>query len=406
MRNWGGNVTYTASEVVRPESISQLASVIGSAPNVRALGSRHSFTDIADATTIIDTSGLPEFLELSMERDAITVNGSMTYGRLVELLAPFGFAVHNLASLPHISIAGAISTGTHGSGDRNGNLATAVRALQIMTPEGEVLSLQRGDHDFDGAVVSLGALGVVTSVTLDVEPAFSVEQRVYDGPTLTQIGDSFDDVFGAGYSVSVFTSWQGQADQVWVKRRVDEDARPMDFVEAVEKRHPILGVDAEACTEQFGVAGSWADRLPHFKMEFTPSVGEEIQSEFFVDRNDAAAAIAAVDAVGSEIAEALWIGELRTVAGDDLWMSPHVGRDSLAFHFTWGPDQALAEAAAQTVARALADLSPRAHWGKVFDPTQFDFKQYERLGDFMAFVERVDPNRRFENDWHRRVLSR
>lgn len=405
MRNWGGNVEYSATEVARPTSTSELAAAVTSAQRVRAMGSRHSFTNIADAATIIDTTAMPEFLELSADRDAVTINGSMTYGRLIELLAPLHFAVHNLASLPHISVAGAIATGTHGSGDRNGNLATAVRSLQLMTAEGEIVTLSRGDADFDGAVVSLGALGVVTSVTLDIEPAFEVEQRVYQGLPLAELGDSFDDVFAAGYSVSAFTDWQGKADQVWVKHRVDESRQALGLTEFAEKQHPVSGVDAEVCTEQFGAPGLWSDRLPHFKMEFTPSVGEEIQSEFFVDRRAAAAAIAAVDAVGSEIADALMVSELRTIAGDDLWMSPHVGRDSLAFHFTWHPDQALAEEAARTVANALGELAPRAHWGKVFDPTQFDFAQYERLDDFLSLVGRLDPNGRFENEWHRTMFA-
>ena len=405
MRNWGGNVTYLATSVVRPESMGELAGAIRAAPSVRALGSRHSFTAIADAGTIIDTRALPEFLELSLDRDAVTVNGSMTYGRLVELLSPFRFAVHNLASLPHISIAGAIATGTHGSGDRNGNLATAVRALQIMSPEGEIVGLQRGDADFAGAVVSLGALGVVTSVTLDIEPAFQIEQRVYDGPPLAEVGESFDEIFSSGYSVSVFTKLNGQPAQVWVKRRVGEEYQQLSLPDASEKQHPIPGVDAEACTDQFGAVRPWAEGLPHFKMEFEPSVGNEIQSEFFVDRRDAVAAIAAIGAIGPEIADALLICELRTVAGDDLWMSPNVGRDSLAFHFTWRPEQALAERAASTVASALGELSARPHWGKVFDPAQFDFDQFERLSDFLGLVERVDPNRRFENEWHRSMFT-
>lgn len=405
MKNWAGNVTYLADSVVRPESMSQLAAAIDAAPKARALGSRHSFTNIADSATIIDTTGLPEFLELSADRSTVTVNGSMTYGRLAELLAPFRFAVHNLASLPHISIAGAIATGTHGSGDRNGNLASAVAGIQIMTPEGEIFSSTRGEPDFNGAVVSLGALGVVTGVTLDIGPAFSIEQRVYDGPSLTDLGESFDVVFSSAYSVSAFTMWRGQAEQVWVKHRVGDDQRTLPFVAATEKRHPLLGIDAEACTGQFGVAGLWSDRLPHFKMEFTPSVGDEIQSEFFVDRADAAAAISAIDAIGGDLAEALLVSELRTIAADDLWMSPHVGRDSLAFHFTWIPDQAKAEDAAHRVADAISHLSPRAHWGKVFDPTQFDLGQFERLADFHALTERLDPKGRFQNSWHQAIFK-
>jgi xylitol oxidase len=405
-QNWGGNVRYDATEVIAPSSMSELAVAIDGAAKVRALGSRHSFNRIADADTIIDTRSLPEFLELSMDRTTVTVNGSMTYGRLVELLAPLNLAVHNLASLPHISIAGAIATGTHGSGDRNGNLATAVAGLRIMTASGDVVTPKRGEEDFDGTVVSLGALGVVTAVTLDTEPAFQIEQRVYDGPSLADAAACFDEIFSAAYSVSIFTHWQGMADQIWVKHRVGQPLSAVfdGFAPAVEKRHPIRAIDPEACTDQFGVAGLWADRLPHFKMDFTPSAGEEIQSEFFVARVNAVEAIAAIDAISGQIADVLLTSELRTIRSDELWMSPHIGRETLACHFTWHPDQAKAEEAARLVGDAIAHLTPRAHWGKLYDPAQFDLAQFERLDDFLQLVQRADPQAKFQNNWFDRTF--
>lgn len=409
-RNWAGNVTYEPGSVARPTSIAELARLVASATaagtTVRALGSRHSFNRIAHAETVIDTTGLPERFEVSQDRTAVTVNASMTYGRLVELLAPHDLAVHNLASLPHISIAGAITTGTHGSGTGNGNLATSVSGLSIMLGDGSIWPVARGDGDFAGAVVSLGALGVMTSVTLDVLPSFEVAQLVYTGSSLAEAVDRFEEIFSAGYSVSVFTHWQGMADQIWVKYRSGGTPSGLPGVLATKRLHPIIDLDAEACTEQLGITGSWADRLPHFRMDFTPSSGEEIQSEFFVDLADGPAAIRALDRVGDKLADAMMISELRTIAADDLWLSQSYGRPSLAFHFTWQPDQAVADGAARIVADALADLSPRPHWGKVFDPAQFDLSQFDRLDDFLALVDRTDPAGTFSNPWFTEVFAR
>ena len=143
----------------------------------------------------------------------------MTYGRLANELHEHGLALHNLASLPHISVGGAIATGTHGSGDRLGNLATAVSAIDILRSDGELVHLERGQPDFDGAVVGLGALGVVLRVRLDLEPEYQIEQRVYEGLAWDQLVEHFDAVTGAGDSVSVFTTWGDHVDQVWVKAR-------------------------------------------------------------------------------------------------------------------------------------------------------------------------------------------
>ena len=333
-----------------------------------------------------------------------------TYAAVAAALNEHGLALPNMASLPHISVAGAISTGTHGSGDRNQNLAASVSALSMLTGSGEVVELSRGDADFAGAVVGLGAVGIITEVTVDVVPTFDVEQTVYDGPSLETFAASVDAAFAAGYSVSAFTHWAGQADQVWVKAKVG-DAVPdgsAAFLETLTpapvRRHPIVELDASGCTEQLGIPGRWSDRLPHFQMGFTPSAGDEIQSEFFVDRIHAPDAIEAMSRIGADIADALMVGEIRTVARDDLWMSPHSGRDSLAFHFTWHPGQALAEDAARRVAEALSPSGVRPHWGKVFDHEQIDWVQYPRRGDFLSLVNRLDPDSVFRNDWFSEVF--
>ena len=342
----------------------------------------------------------------------VTFGGAVRYGDLALELAREGLALANLASLPHISIAGAVSTATHGSGDRVGNLATAVAALEIVTSDGNIVTAARGDPDFDGLVVGLGAVGAVTRVTLDVEPAYEVCQRVFEGLRWDDLFEHFDAITSTGYSVSVFTRWSETIDQVWIKSRAGEESEAAAGVllsarAATQHRHPILDLDPVNCTPQLGIPGPWAERLPHFRMGFTPSAGDELQSEYLVPRRHGAAAVAAVLGISAAIRPALQVSEIRTIAADRLWMSPEYGRDTVAIHFTWSPEP---DGVRRTLARLEATLAPfdaRPHWGKLFraDATAIA-PLYQRLGDFRALLERLDPRGVFRNDWLRdRVLG-
>ena len=398
MRNWAGNYEYRARTVHRPGSVEELREIVSRAPRIRAIGSRHSFTDIGDSDELVALDGLPG--EIEVGDGTVTVPGHLRYGDVAERLKPERLALHNLGSLPHISVAGAIATATHGSG--TGNLATAVAGLELVTSSGELVTARRGDPDFDGMVVSLGALGVVTRVTLDAEPAYEIRQRVFEGLPW----DAVPDAFGAAYSVSVFTRWDETADQVWVKSRGEppgelEGARP-----AEADVHPLPGMDPVHATRQLGVPGAWSDRLPHFRMEFTPSAGEEIQSEYLVPREHAVTAIEAVRALGDALRPALQIAEIRTVDADSLWLSPQYGQDTIGFHFTWKREPELVGRLAGALEVALSPFAPRPHWGKVFlagSATMAD--RYERLPDFARLAERLDPRGAFRNDWlERHVL--
>lgn len=402
--NWAGNHSYPV-DPVRPSSISELRELIQEAnrtgTTVRALGSRHSFNSIADADVLIELTAMPELFEVDSSRRSVRVNAAMTYGRLSELLEPEGLAVHNMASLPHISIAGAVMTGTHGSGIALGNLATSVVGFEVVDAHGE-RRWNEPEAMLNKGTVGLGAIGIVTQLALAVEPAFEVEQRVFTDLRFDQLATSFDDVFASAYSVSAFTRYVGDTvEQVWLKRRLDQQDNShvltdAGAVAATEKLHPIRELPPEACTEQLGVPGLWSDRLPHFKMDFTPSAGEEIQSEYFIARADAPQGIDAIRAVVDEIADALLISEIRVVAADSLAMSPCNGRDSVAFHFTWRPDQVLAERASAAVLAALEPFDPRPHWGKVFPPVP---SVAGSLNGFHEYVDGVDPL--FVNDWFR-----
>jgi xylitol oxidase len=408
--NWAGNHTYRARTVHAPTTLDQVREIVAAAPHIRVLGSRHSFTDIADSPELVSLDGLPP--DVVVDRDAMTVTcpGAMRYGELAVKLEDAGLGLANLASLPHIAVGGAIATATHGSGDRNRNLAGAVAALELVTSDGDVVTAARGDPDFDGLVVALGAAGAVTRATLDVEPAYEIRQRVFEGLRWEDLFEHFDAITSTGYSVSVFTRWGETTDQVWVKTRAGEE--PSDklapggaealarAVPATEERHPILGLDPVNCTPQLGVAGTWSERLPHFRMGFTPSSGDEIQSEFHVPRRHAVAAIDAVRGIASAVVPVILVSEIRTVAADSLWMSPQYRQDTVAIHFTWGPDAAAVRRALIEVERVLAPFQARPHWGKLFLAGEGEIAPlYERLGDFRVLLDRLDPRGAFRNDW-------
>ena len=404
VHNWAGNVAYGASAVHTPQSVPEIQDLVRKARKVRALGSRHSFNRIADSgEDLISMRHLDRVRELDGAGRRVTAEGGITYGQLCPALHAAEFALPNLASLPHISVVGACATATHGSGNRVGNLATSVAGLEIVTASGELLTLQRGDADFPGAVVGLGALGIVTAVTLDLQPSFAVRQDLYlDLPFTTLLGN-FEALTEGAYSVSFFTSWRGETvDQVWLKSKIGADAELPDNLLGARRAdrawHPIAAIDAQPCTEQMGVAGPWHLRLPHFRMEFTPSAGAELQSEYFVGRRDAAAALEAIHAIQDEIAPLLLISEIRTIAADDLWMSPCYQEDCVAFHFTFKPDWPAVEKVLPRIEAQLAPFNPRPHWGKLFTMPPAEVQaRYPNLGAFRELLNRHDPEGKFRN---------
>jgi len=407
--NWAGNYRYSTSKVFQPSSLSETQDAVRSVSHVRALGTRHCFNDIADSDVAqLSTLRLTSF-HLNAEQRTVTVGGGIKYGDLAVQLDRAGFAIHNMASLPHISVAGSIATATHGSGLRNGNLATAVSGLEMVAADGAVHRLSRAENGdrFAGAVVGLGALGVVTSVTLDVEPRYEMAQVVYRDLDFGQLEQNLEAIMSAGYSVSLFTDWQQhRAGEVWIKRRVDRASRaaaPAMFYGATlakEKVHPILGQDPARSTDQMDEVGPWYERLPHFKMDFTPSVGREIQSEYFVPFERGYEAILAVESLRDEITPNLFVTELRAVAADDLWMSMNYKRRSLALHFTWKPDRAAVSSIVPQIEAKLAPFQARPHWGKFFAMKAPQIASvYPRWNNFKELAQEFDPGGKFRNDF-------
>jgi alditol oxidase len=407
--NWAGNYTYSTKNLDLPSSVEDVRRNVLGHSHLKALGARHSFNNIADST--VEQISLKHFdqIELDAKAKTVTVGAGVTYGQLAPYIDSRGFAVHNLASLPHISVVGACATGTHGSGSKNGNLSTAVRAIEIVTANGEVVTFSReklGDK-FPGVVVGLGALGVITRITLEVQPTFQMTQVVYENLSFSQLEHHLDDIFASGYSVSLFTDWQNhRATQVWIKRRVDQSAHvdlKADFYgakPASHDLHPLAGHSAENCTEQMGIPGPWYERLPHFRMNFTPSSGAELQSEYFVPRDKAYAAILAVEQLKDQITPHLFVSEFRTIAADDLWISPCYQRPSLTLHFTWKPEWAAVKKVLPLIEEKLAPFGARPHWAKLFtmSPTRLK-SQYARMSAFQALLAQYDPSGKFRNEF-------
>jgi xylitol oxidase len=400
--NWAGNVTFRAERRERPADLDALRRVVATARRVRVLGTGHSFNRIADtAGVLVSLAGLPRSIDVDADRRVVEIAGQWTYGELAGELHRSGLALPNTGSLPHISVAGACSTGTHGSGVGNQALGASVCAATVLTASGDVVRVDRDDPDFDGWVLALGRLGVVVALALDVVPTFDVGQTVVDRVPDAHIGSALADVLAAAYSVSVFTTWGPErVSQVWVKELAGQPlpGERWGGTDADGPRHPVAGMPVEFATEQLGVPGPWHQRLPHFRLDFVPSSGDELQSEYLVPMTHAGDAWRAVDAIRDVVHPLLHVSELRAVAADPMWLGLTGGQLSLAVHFTWRPGPGVAHAVA-AVEQQLAPYDARPHWGKVFSVPPHRLESlYPRLPDFRRHVQAVDPDGTFGSD--------
>jgi alditol oxidase len=415
MSNWAGNVLYGTDLVEHPGSVKDVQELVRRHSRIKVLGTRHCFNRIADSRDrLLAMTGMNSLIALDAQTSRVTVEGGITYGQLCPELHAKGFALHNLASLPHISVAGACATATHGSGVANGNLATAVTAVELVTADGSVVNLsEAADREtLQGAVVSLGALGVVTKVTLALQPTFLARQYVYEHLPMAQLTRNFDRIMSAAYSVSLFTDWQRDTvNEVWVKERLGGDPRESADKEffgaqrATKNLHPIAELSAENCTEQMGVPGPWYERLPHFRMGFTPSSGKELQAEYFVPSQNAVDAIQAIARMKEQIGPHLLISEIRAVDADNLWMSPSYRQPSTAIHFTWKQDWPAVSRLLPAIERELAPFKAKPHWGKLFTMTPSALSSlYQRLPEFKKLIATCDPRGKFRNEFVNRYI--
>ncbi len=406
--NWAGNVRFGAQRLHRPSSVPELQRLVAGSHRIRALGTGHSFNRIADSPgDLVSLAGLPRLIDADPARAEVTVGAGLAYAELAVALNAAGLALHNLASLPGISVAGGCATGTHGSGEHNGNLATAVTAIQMVTAEGDLVTASRETDParFPGMVVALGALGIVTRLTLAAVPAFQVRQYVYEDLPWAQLTGHFDEVMASGYSVSLFTDWRrARFRQVWLKRRDDAagcwvaEPRWLGGRLADGPRHPVPGMPPDHCTQQLGVPGPWHERLPHFRPGVTPSSGDELQSEYLLPRASAIDGLDALRPIAGRIAQILRICEVRSIAADQAWLSPSYRRDTIGLHFTWVSDWAAVAPVLSLIEERLAPLDARPHWGKLFRTSPRAVPGlYPRLGDFRQLMQHFDPLGKFRN---------
>ncbi len=400
--NWAGNITFHAARRERPEDLAALQALVAGSSRVRALGTGHSFSGVADTDgLLVSLAGLPRTARVDADQRTVTIGGQWTYGELAMELDRAGLALPNTGSLPHISVAGACATGTHGSGTHNQALAASVRGVTIVTATGDAVRRERGHPDFDGAVLALGRLGIAVEMTLDVVPTFDLAQTVVEQVPAERVESALGDMLAAAYSVRVFTTWgPDRLDDDWVKQLVG--AEPLAELwggrVAQEARHPVAGMPPENTTQQLGVPGPWHERLPHFRLEFMPSAGDELQSEYLVPAARATAAWRGLDGIREVLHPLLHVSELRAVAPDPMWLSLTGGQPCVAFHFTWKTVPGVADGVAAVEAQ-LSGHDARPHWGKVFStPPRELARLYPRLPDFRRLVHDLDPGATFGQD--------
>ena len=408
MKNWATNITFHDRQTLHPRSVEELREIVLTNDHIRLRGSGHCFNTIADTREVaVVLDQMPRLLEIDESNATAHVGAGLNYAEISEFLHSRGWAIHNLASLPHISIGGAVATGTHGSGIKNGPLHTAICLVELMGPDGQIRTLIRGvDDDFYATIVGLGLTGISISFTIDIERSFEIMQTVYGDLPRSVFRANIVEILSSAYSVSYFTTWSATGvGDVWVKSKNAMPDTLFGATARTSKSHPIFGVDPDACTEQLGIPGPWHLRLPHFRIDAVPSAGNELQSEFFVDSRDASAAFAAIEEITDQFGEKLLVSEIRSMAADNFWMSQAFSRETVAFHFTWKNDYEIPYLVS-LVEEALAPFNFRAHLGKVFNIEKDHLEAvYPKFDDFVAYVKSIDPTGKFQNQFTRELFS-
>jgi len=399
--NWADNYDFTAPRLHRPTSVEEVRRIVAGAAHVHAIGARHSFNSVADsAGDLIDLGRVPPAFAIDPDARTVTAGAGTTYGDLAVFLHESGWALPNTASLPHITLAGATATGTHGSGDAIGTLSSAVAALEIATATGDLVTVRRGEAGFDGMVVGLGAFGVVTRITLDIQPTFEMRQDAFADLPWERLGGDLDAVMSAGYSVSVMTMWSAaNATRVWVKTRIgDAAAAPLGLAPSSPLPNHMPGL-----TPFGGVPGPWPERLPHFRPDVEPGVVGHLQSEYLLPRARAPEAFALLRSIGAQIDPHLLLSEIRSMRGDTLWLSPAFGGPTIGLHFSWQRHFEAVAALTAEIEAMLLPLGARPHWGKIIHTGADALAPlYPRLADFRALVRDYDPVGKFANAFLRR----
>ena len=414
MQNWAGNFAFTATRLHRPTSIGEVQRVVAASQKIRAIGARHSFNGIADSPADqIDLSGIDPDIMIDQQRMTVTVGAGISYGDLSLFLQQQGLALHNLASLPQVTVAGAIATATHGSGDGNKALSSAVAGLELVVSDGSLQRIEWGDADFEAMVVSLGAFGIVTRVKLAIEPTFDIRQDAFVDMPWDELLAKFDAISSAAYSFSIFTKWSGSTvSRIWLKTRMGA-ARPSEFdIETLGSNlgsnlglKPGVPYSVPATVENplallnpFGVPGPWSDRLTHTRREIAPVPADQIQSEYLIARPQLGKAVAIIRSMAETVDALLYATEIRTIAADEFWLSPAYRQDTIGLHFTWKKEADAVDAVTKELEAALIPLGAKPHGGKLIHAEAATLAPlYPRMADFRSRARGRDPEGKFRN---------
>ena len=402
-RNWARNITYSAP-VQHPDTVERLQEAVAGARHAHALGTRHSFSTCADTDgLLVALDRIAPDLQVDEETGTATVGAAIRLGDLGRLLAEHGRAIANLPSLPHISLGGAVATATHGSGDGLGMLATFVRAIEVVGPAG---ILRRFDGaDLAGAVMAYGALG-------DRDEDHRRHRARLLGASGLVRRDAVAEPGGPprrrlrrrvlGQRLHAVDRGRPGA----LVKSTDGVGHPGELFGAAPTPRDPAEIAADTKHTPIGDLGPSWDRLPHFRLAAVPSVGEELQSEYFVPRDAAQAALAALRELGEDLDAALHVSELRTVAADDLWLSPAAGADVLAIGFTWRDAPELVLPLLPRIEERLLPLGARPHLAKLFHADAAALRDRSPgWDDFARLRDRVDPDRVFGNPFLERTLG-
>ncbi len=411
--NWSGHTSFTARRYHEPTSVEEIQDIVSSSSQVRVIGSRHSFNGIADSSVDqLWLGAMNQKVIIDTLNKKATVPAGITYTELCPVLEETGFALTNLASLKHITVAGAVTTATHGSGNGVGNLATVVSGVEMVSANGDLVEYTREQNPdiFPGVVVSLGALGIITRYTLDLVPSFLIQQDSYENIPFSEVYEHYGEITNSAYSVSLFPTWQNDYCETLVLKRKASSKEPLstpDTFFGARSRPPEKARKASEgrSYSPFGKPATWHESLPHYSLHEPEKMGNELQSEYFLPRENLVEALKAVQSLKEDLEPILGGSEIRSVAADDLWMSPANGQDIVGIHFNWLKKWDGIKLFLPKLEAALRPYSAMPHFGKLFHMGHEELKEvYPALNNFRKLILESDPEGKFNNDFIKKYI--
>ena len=430
-QNWAKTVYYNHT-IHYPKTVEEIQHILQYHAKIRVLGSMHSFNNITKLPqefngVYISMSNMNQVIKCC-RGERVTIQPGITFGELGEYLHERNFGFHNMASLPHITVGGAISTGTHGAGVFNGNLASHVMQVKLISADGKLRTYRIGqDPEFQHIPVSFGLAGIIVEIELDIVPDYDIQQCIYENLPFNTIKKSdYKTAFSSAYSFSIFTQWKNRKfTSIWAKYRLRKgrngneesimiDCPDMNKIKpSSNKVHPLPGGDTSFVSG--GIGKNYKEPgyvgLPHFLMEGVPSQGEELQSEYFVSSHMFDVVIEVLFHHFEEnpkLYDLLYVSEMRFVAGDKLTLSPqHVLGSSIGFHFTWKKEFDQVVDALKGIENVLKPYNALPHMGKLFTMTgrELEGKYGQRnLRAFQSFVAPLDPLKKFVNPFLQNLI--